>query len=172
MTDIPTLANGGAPASPSPPAPAAAPPVSTAPPASSPRPSAPPNPRSVGHSPARDTYEQIRHAQDQARGEAPPGDQPAPPAAADQQQPAATGEKVKIGKYEISETELGEMMQRQAVEDQRRLTMPTKPEEYKAELPADYKAPGGVEYRFDVNDPSLVAARNLAHAKGWSQQDF
>jgi transcriptional regulator with XRE-family HTH domain len=39
-------------------------------------------------------------------------------------------------------------------------------------LPDGYKAPGGVEYRFDVNDPSLVAARNLAHLKGWSQQDF
>jgi len=25
---------------------------------------------------------------------------------------------------------------------------------------------------FDQSDPSLVAARNLAHAKGWSQQDF
>jgi hypothetical protein len=137
-----TLANVGAtPASPSPsPAPApSSPPASTgtAGAGTGPRPSAPLNPRSVGHSPARDTYEQIRHAQDQARGEAPPpptGDQPQPPADA--------GAKVKIGKYEISETELGEMMQRQAVEDQRRLTMPTKPEEYKAELPADLKLPG------------------------------
>src|SRR6476660_2797061 len=66
MSDIPTLANGGAPASPAP-APQATPaPASTAPP--SPKPSAPPNPRSTGYSPARDRYEQIRHAQDQARG--------------------------------------------------------------------------------------------------------
>jgi hypothetical protein len=64
------------------------------------------------------------------------------------------------------------MMQRQALEDQRRLTLPTAPEQYEAKLPDGYKAPGGVEYRFDVNDPSLVAARNLAHAKGWSQSDF
>ena len=34
------------------------------------------------------------------------------------------------------------------------------------------KLPGGATYTFDQNDPSLIAARNLAHAKGWSQQDF
>jgi hypothetical protein len=54
----------------------------------------------------------------------------------------------------------------------RKLTLPAKPEEYKAALPADLQLPGGQTYTFDQNDPSLVAARNLAHAKGWSQQDF
>jgi transcriptional regulator with XRE-family HTH domain len=34
------------------------------------------------------------------------------------------------------------------------------------------KLPNGMSYTFDQTDPSLVAARNLAHAKGWSQQDF
>ena len=37
---------------------------------------------------------------------------------------------------------------------------------------ADLKLPGGQTYTFDQTDPSLIAARNLAHAKGWSQQDF
>src|SRR6476646_6390765 len=96
-----TLAGGApaasAPSPSSPPTPSAAPAPSVSTPGI--RPSAPPNPRSVGHSPARDTYEQIRHAQDQAQT---PGEAPPPPAA-DQQQPPATGEKVKIGKYEISE---------------------------------------------------------------------
>jgi hypothetical protein len=64
------------------------------------------------------------------------------------------------------------MMQRQAVEDQRRLTMPTKPEEYKAELPADLKLPGGLQFKVDANDPSFIAARNLAFSKGWSQADL
>lgn len=27
-------------------------------------------------------------------------------------------------------------------------------------------------YKFDVNDPSLQAARAMAHSKGWTQQDF
>src|SRR5260370_5952614 len=167
----------GAPAAPSAPAPASPPaaaPASTAPPAAGPtRPSAPPNPRSTGYSPARDRYEQIREAQDRAPGEAPPGDQPAPPPAGDQQPPAAdAGAKTKVGRYEVSETQLGEMLQRQAQEDLRRATVPASAEAYEAKLPADLKLPGGLQFRVDASDPSLIAARNLAFAKGWSQQDF
>jgi transcriptional regulator with XRE-family HTH domain len=126
----------------------------------------PENPRSRGHSPARDQREAAaaRAAGDGPHGDAPAGDQPAPS--------AAQGEKVKIGKYEVSEAELGAMMDRQAQEDLRAATRPAKPEAYEAKLPADLKLPGGQTYTFDPNDPSLVAARNLAHAKGWSQQDF
>jgi hypothetical protein len=92
-------------------------------------------------------------------------DQPAPPA-------VAQGEKFKIGQYEISEAELGAMMDRQAQEDLRRATVPASPEAYEAKLPADFKAPGGIEYKFDPADPSLTAARNWAHSKGLSQDDF
>jgi hypothetical protein len=123
----------------------------------------PENSRARGHSPARDMREAAA-----APGNA-PKDRPATDPAA---LPAASTEKHKIGAYEITESNLGEMMQRQAVEDQRRLTMPPSPEAYKAELPADLKLPGGQTYTFNQNDPSLVAARNLAHSKGWSQQDF
>jgi transcriptional regulator with XRE-family HTH domain len=186
MTDIPTLANGGAPAAPAP-APSPSAPASATPPAASPRPSAPPNPRSTGYSPSRDTharlreaqeaargtYEQVRYAQDQARGEAPPGDQPAPPPSGDQQQPPAdAAAKTKVGRYEVSETQLGEMMQRQAADDLKKATLPTRPEEYKAELPADLKLPGGLQFKVDANDPSFIAARNLAFSKGWSQADL
>jgi hypothetical protein len=123
----------------------------------------PANPRAQGHSPARDIYE----AQARARGEVPAAN------ASDQQPPAAeAGPKIKIGKYEISEAELGTMMDRQAQDDLRKATVPAAPEAYEAKLPADLKLPGGQEYKFDVNDPSLIAARNLAHAKGWSQNDF
>src|ERR1700675_4970062 len=76
-------------------------------PAPAPKPTAAPeNPRA--------TFEQRRHAQDQAVA----GD--APPPSADQQQPPppdAQGEKVKIGKYEVSEAELGAMMDPQAQDD-------------------------------------------------------
>jgi hypothetical protein len=64
------------------------------------------------------------------------------------------------------------MLQRQAQEDLRRATVPASAEAYEAKLPADLKLPGNQQFRVDVNDPSLIAARNLAHAKGWSQQDF
>jgi hypothetical protein len=123
----------------------------------------PENPRARGHSPARDQREEAAE-----QGTA-PQDQPATDPAAPA---AASTEKLKVGKFEVSESELEAMLARQSQDDLRKLTLPTKAEEYKAELPPDIKLPGGVEYRFDVNDPSMVAARNLAHAKGWSQQDF
>jgi hypothetical protein len=125
----------------------------------------PENPRARGHSPA---IEQREAAAARAAGE-PPRD----PAAVDPAAPAAAStEKLKVGKYEVSEGELASMMERQALEDQRRLTMPAAPEAYEAKLPADLKLPGGQTYTFDQSDPSLIAARNLAYAKGWSQQDF
>ncbi len=143
MSDTAAVGAPAAPSAPAPASPPAAAPASTAPPAAGPtRPSAPPNPRSTGYSPARDRYEQIREAQDRAPGEAPPGDQPAP------------------------------MLQRQAQEDLRRATVPASAEAYEAKLPADLKLPGGLQFRVDASDPSLIAARNLAFAKGWSQQDF
>ena len=86
--------------------------------------------------------------------------------------PAANAEKVRIGRYEVSESELGEMMTRQAADDLRKATLPAAPEAYEAKLPADLKLPGGQTYKFDANDPSLVAARNWAHAKGLSQDEF
>jgi hypothetical protein len=64
------------------------------------------------------------------------------------------------------------MLQRQAQEDLRRATVPQTAEAYEAKLPADLKLPGGQQFRIDASDPSLVPARNLAHSKGWSQQDF
>ena len=125
----------------------------------------PANPRARGHSPA---VEQREAAAARAAGE-PPQD----PTAADPAAPAAAStEKVKIGKYEVSESDLAGMLDRQAQDDLRAATRPASPEGYEAKLPPDLKLPGGQTYTFNQNDPSLIAARNLAHAKGWSQQDF
>jgi hypothetical protein len=125
----------------------------------------PENPRARGHSPARDHREATAT---QATG------QDAPPAnpSEDPQAPPADGTKFKVGKFEVSEGDLAAMMDRQAQEDLRAATRPASPEAYEAKLPADLKLPGGQTYTFNQNDPSLIAARNLAHAKGWSQQDF
>lgn len=123
----------------------------------------PENPRARGHSPARDQREAAA-----ARGEG-----PAAPAASDQPaSPTAPGEKFRIGQYEVSEADLGAMMERQAQDDLRRATVPAAPADYRAELPADFKPPAGVEFKFDASDPSLVAARMWAHSKGLSQDDF
>jgi hypothetical protein len=158
MSEIATLANGGVPAAPAP-APAAADPGEFG---GAPAPARPPAAPGA-------TYEQRRQAQDQALADPAAAPSEAPHAEA---APPPEGQRYRVGRFEVSEDQLGEMLQRQAVEDQRRLTLPAAPAEYRAELPADFKPPAGVEYKFNEADPSLVAARNLAHSKGWSQEDF
>jgi hypothetical protein len=124
----------------------------------------PANPRSRGYSPARDQREA---AATRSPGEAPPS--------ADQQQvPPADGTKFKVGKFEVSESEFGAMMERQAADDLRKTQVPAAPADYKL----DFKdaLPAGVEFRFDESDPAsgatLDAARQWAHAKGLSQSEF
>jgi hypothetical protein len=118
----------------------------------------PENPRSRGYSPARDQ----REAAAARAGEPPAADDPHAP-------PANSVEKVKIGKFEISEADLAGMMDRQAQDDLRKATVPTTPDDYKLELSPSAKLPGEVEYKFNAGDPSLVALRNWAHAKGFDQ---
>jgi len=122
----------------------------------------PPNPRSQGHSPARDTYEAAAAARN---GTAAPQQQDPPSADA----PQASAEKFKVGKFEVSESEIAGMLDRQAADDLRKATVPPTPNDYKLELSADAKLPGGVEYKFNASDPSLAALRNWAHAKGFDQ---
>ena len=60
-------------------------------------------------------------------------------------------------------------MDRQAQEDLRKATLPPTPDAYKLELTPGAKLPGEVEYKFNAADPSLVALKNWAHAKGFDQ---
>jgi hypothetical protein len=128
----------------------------------------PENPRARGYSPARDQREAAaaRAAGEAAPGEAPSGDQETPPAAA---------EKIKVGKFEVSEDEVASMMDRQAQEDLRKATAPPTPAAYKLELPADVKLPGDAKVMFGSDPDSLAAAdaaRAWAHKKGLSQSEF
>lgn len=63
-------------------------------------------------------------------------------------------------------------MARQAAEDVRRGALPQTAEAYKIELPADFKAPEGVEYKFIDNDPLLAQAKGMAKEMGLSQDQF
>jgi hypothetical protein len=121
----------------------------------------PENPRARGHSPA---VEQRQAAAARASGEP-----PKEAAAADPNAPAASTEKLKVGKYEVSESDLAGMMDRQAQEDLRKATLPPTPDDYKLELAPGAKLPGDAEYKFNAGDPSLVALRNWAHGKGLDQ---
>jgi hypothetical protein len=134
-----------------------------------PRPSAPENPRSRGYSPARDMREAVAaRAAEPVPNEAPRADGQ-PPA---EGEPAA--EKFRIGKYEVSEGELGAMMERQSLEDLRKATVPPSPADYKVAIPEGMKLPGDQQFKFDEagNKAAFDAARAWAHNKGMSQSDF
>jgi len=59
-----------------------------------------------------------------------------------------------------------------ASDDVRRATLPPSPTDYKAELPADFKVPDGVNFQFNANDPLLAQAQAVAHKAGLSQEQF
>ena len=56
--------------------------------------------------------------------------------------------------------------------DVRRSTLPPSPNDYKAELPADFKIPEGIKYEFNNADPLLAQAQAVAHEAGLSQDQF
>jgi hypothetical protein len=116
----------------------------------------------------RGTYEQRRQAQDQVAAK-PAADAPIDPQAP--QAPAA-GEKFKVGKFEVSEEQIAGMMDRQAQDDLRKATIPPSADAYELKISPDAKLPGNVEFKFDGNDPSLVAAKNWAHVRGLDQGAF
>lgn len=73
-----------------------------------------------------------------------------------------------------AETYFKELTAFKAAEDSRKLTLPTKPEELTLSLPADFKAPEGIEFVPNENDPILPQARAFALKHGltkdaWSE---
>lgn len=50
-----------------------------------------------------------------------------------------------------------------ATEDSRRLTLPKTADEYLPQLPKDFQAPQGVEFKIDNNNPIWSQARQLMH---------
>jgi len=79
---------------------------------------------------------------------------------------------VKIDALAPVFAELNDKTAKLAVEESRKLTLPTDPSGYKIELPADFKAPEGVTFEFRADDPLLAQAQQLAHAKGIDQETF
>ena len=80
--------------------------------------------------------------------------------------------KYKIGDYELTESEAAGLMERRALEESRKLTLPATPADYKAELPPSFQTPQGIEFKFDERDPALVLARDFAHRHKLSQEQF
>jgi hypothetical protein len=108
------------------------------------------------------------------------GDQQQPPQPQPQSQPgpaASDGTKLRVGAYELSSDDIKGLMERRALEDSRRATLPASPDKYELSLPSDFQMPAGMaEWRFNpdhpVQGPLLARARELAHASGMSQENF
>lgn len=105
----------------------------------------------------------------------PPSGQSAAPANAPQR-PEWVGEPYWDAEKATIKPEFGQhyrdLTAFKAAEDSRKLTLPTKPEEYRLELPKDFKPPQGVEFKFDEKDPLLPQAREFALKNGWTQDQF
>ncbi|WP_456838504.1 hypothetical protein [Bradyrhizobium sp. USDA 4486] len=80
-------------------------------------------------------------------------------AAAPQAQPT---DKVRVGQYEISEAELGDLLQRTGQQDLGAATAPARAEDYQARLPEGFKLPDGIEFSIDDASPLLADARQFA----------
>jgi len=56
-----------------------------------------------------------------------------------------------------------------AAEDVRKGALPQTPDAYKVELPADFKAPPGVDFKLDAANPAFGQLRSVAHKHGLTQ---
>jgi hypothetical protein len=65
-----------------------------------------------------------------------------------------------------------ELSTKDAADAVRKNSLPANADAYKIELPKEFVMPVGVEFKFDEKAPELAQARAMAHAKGWTQQDF
>jgi hypothetical protein len=122
------------------------------------------NPNTRGVSGARDQREA---AAARAAGQQPPGAEQQPGS-----QPPAGDAEVTIGDIKIAPEKFREIMARQGAEDARKLTLPTTPEAYTLDLPADFKPPADVKFEFNKDDPTLARARQLALSRGLDQATF
>jgi hypothetical protein len=96
------------------------------------------------------------------------------PAPADGAAPASTAERFKVGQFDVTEAEVGELMAEKAARELRAAQIPPSPADYKIALPENMTLPGNATYRFDEagNKASFDAAKAWAHGRGMSQADF
>jgi hypothetical protein len=93
-----------------------------------------------------------------AAGQNPPGDN-RPPA-----DPAAGADP------RTDEAELNRLIQADAAERVRKLTLPQKPEDLPLELPKDFTVPAGIEFKLDPENPILPQAKAFALRHGLTKE--
>ena len=119
--------------------------------------------RDARDAPRRDGGQQVDAGDDRSGDQQPPAEQTTP----------AT---VKIGELNLTEQDIRGLMERAGIEASRKATLPADPSGYKLELPKDFVAPQGVEFKWATNDPALAPlidqARTFAHQAGFDQEQF
>ena len=112
--------------------------------------------------------EEARRAERDGATDPPSGDQP--------RESATDGAKYKVGDLELTSEEVRGLMERHALEESRKATLPADPSGYDLTLPADFQTPQGVEFRWATDDPVLGPmidqAKRFAHEAGLSQDQF
>jgi hypothetical protein len=80
--------------------------------------------------------------------------------------------KHKFGQYELTESEIADLLKHKGETDLKRAAVPADPSQYKLDLPADLPLPPGMTWQWNDGDPALDVARKWAHAQGFSQAQF
>jgi len=80
--------------------------------------------------------------------------------------PATSAPKETFGQY------VRDHVAFKAAQDSRKLTLPTKPEDYKFGLSPDFKPPQGLEFKLDEKDPMVGQYRQFALDHGLDQAAF
>jgi hypothetical protein len=89
----------------------------------------------------------------------------------DRWDPTANSLKLTPQEYAAERKRLGELETVAAAAEIKRLSTP-KPEEYKADMPADLQLPDGKAYKVDETNPVVAELRTWAHENGLSQEQF
>src|SRR6185295_18307062 len=80
--------------------------------------------------------------------------------------------KLTPAEYAAERKRLGELETREAAAEVRKNSLPPTADAYKPELPKDYKFPVGAEFKIDPAAPELARLGQIAHARGWSQDEY
>jgi hypothetical protein len=83
----------------------------------------------------------------------------------------ATANALKVDPAALAKDlkERDELKTFKAAEDVRKGSLPQKADDYKVELPSDFKPPAGVEFKLDATDPAFGQLKAVAHKHGLTQ---
>jgi hypothetical protein len=101
---------------------------------------------------------------------------PAKPATANTNASVTEDGRLKVGEMLLSDQDIRGLMERHALEQGRKATMPATAADYRLDLPSDFVMPEGQSFKFSTDHPVLGPiigqAKELAHSLGMDQVGF